>query len=140
MIVEMADLVASLTVVLKDEAELLRRRAGNNELRELVQLKLRLVGMLELAIAQHARDGGEWLTFEDDEMRRDFLELVEALNEAANANAAMLERQLEITTEMIAALAMEARRVVGRRASTYRVQGDMTPADIAPPISFNDRF
>ncbi len=140
MIVELVDLISSLTTVLAEETELLRRRADLVEIREMVLLKQRLVGLLELAIAQQIRAHGDWLSQEDQETRDNFVPLVAALNEAASENAAMLERQLEITTEMISALADEARRVVGRRASTYRAAGDMTPMDVAPPISFNTQF
>jgi flagellar biosynthesis/type III secretory pathway chaperone len=137
---DMIELMTSLTMVLTEETDQLRRQTGNNELRELASVKNRLVGMLQYELAQRERLDPEWPLQIDDQSRDTLRGVVKTLAEASAANRAVLQRQLELTSEMIDALAQEARRTSGRRASTYQADGDLTPLDLAPPISINSHY
>jgi flagellar biosynthesis/type III secretory pathway chaperone len=137
---DMIELMTSLTMVLTEESAQLRRQTTNGELRELASVKNRLVGMLQYELAQRERLDPDWAAQIDDEKREVLSRVVKTLAEASAANRAVLQRQLELTTDMIDALAQEARRTSGRRASTYQADGDLTPLDLAPPISINSHY
>lgn len=137
---DMIELMRSLTLLLTEETRQLRSHARNSELRELASVKYRLVGMLEQEVARLERVDPDWASHADEETRETWSRALATLTEASAANRAVLQRQLELTTEMIDALAQEARRTSGRRASTYRADGDLTPLDLAPPISVNSHF
>ena len=137
---DMIELMTSLTMVLTEESAQLRRQTTNGELRELASVKNRLVGMLQYELAQRERLDPDWAAQMEDEKRAALSRVVKTLAEASAANRAVLQRQLELTTDMIDALAQEARRTSGRRASTYQADGDLTPLDLAPPISINSHY
>lgn len=137
---EMIEVMTSLTAILEEETNLLRDHAGNSDLRQMAGMKNRLVGVLQRELATMERLDPNWASHLDDETYETVTHVLIALNEASAANRALLQRQLELTTEMIDALANEARKTSGRRASTYRPDGDLTPMDLSPPISINSHY
>jgi hypothetical protein len=58
-------------------------------------------------------------------------------NESVGDTARVLERQIDLSTEMMGAVAAEARRVTGSRSSIYGARGRVARSDAAAPISVN---
>jgi hypothetical protein len=52
----------------------------------------------------------------------------------------MLERQIDLSMEMMTAIAAEARRLAGNRARTYGARGDLAKMELTTPISFNGEY
>lgn len=131
------DLMASLTTVIEDEAAAIGHHANSTMLRDLVEIKQRLTGLLERELARLTRLDPHWVSALDGEDRAAAVAALDRLTAASDAGAVLVRRRLDMTGELIGALGDEARRVAGRRASTYDGDGDLTPPDAAPPISFS---
>jgi flagellar biosynthesis/type III secretory pathway chaperone len=137
---EMIDIMASLTLIMNEETARLRGQQPGLDLAELAAAKARLVGKLEEALARRNRQDPRWTDEMDSETRERLTACLADLRETSIANAAILERQIELSTGMIAAIANEARRLAGNRAYVYGARGDLAHADLATPISFNTEY
>ena len=100
-----------------------------------------------------AAQGGEGLAGQhpDAELQRRGEELDEAdrsrlsatvamLRDASAVNADVLERQIELSTELMAAIAQEAQRLMGTRKAAYGAHGGLLGMDLPAPISLNTRL
>jgi len=137
---EAIDVMASLTLIMNEETGRLRSRERGRDLAELAAAKVRLVGVLETGLARLEREQPDWAAALDEEEREALTATLLALGEASAANAAILERQIDLSIEMMGAVANEARRLANRRAATYRASGDLDNADLAAPISINTEY
>lgn len=140
MAADIIDLIVSLTMIMTEETARLQASHRDAQLSELVTVKLRLTGLLEQEMVTLNRRRPDWADQMDEEQRDRLSDALVGLSKAAAANAALLERQLELSSEMMEAFAREARRLSGKRASTYRAAGDLTPMDLATPISINSHY
>lgn len=140
MTAELIDAMQSLTALMTEESEQLVRRARVTHHEEIADAKVRLVGRIEAAVAKLKRERGDWMAELDAEERAAFLEASEALRDASTANAEILNRQIEISVEMMAAIAAEAQRVSGKRNEIYGPAGGMTGTVMPAPISINARL
>ncbi|USI72009.1 flagellar biosynthesis protein FlgN [Sphingomonas morindae] len=140
MVAELIELMHSLTLVIREETEVIEAHGRSAELRELVRVKHRLIGIVESELARRDREAPGWAQALDEADRARFLPAVEALCEASDANATLLRRRLELTGELIQAMTNEARRLSNRNRFIYGADGDMAPPTEMPPISFNNRF
>jgi len=140
MIDNLIDVIASLTLIMREETDQLTSRSKNSSLAELAAAKLRLVGVLETELARVEREEAAWIDTLDEVRREKLFATLFALGEASAANAAVLERQIDLSVELIGAIATEAKRLAGRSTTTYGARGDIAQFDPAAPISVNSRY
>jgi flagellar biosynthesis/type III secretory pathway chaperone len=140
MAADIIDIIASLTLIMEEETARLQNQQRDSDLAELVSVKLRLAGLLEQETVRLNRESSDWIDRLDEERRARLLDALVGLNRASSANATLLERQLELSSEMMEAFAREARRLAGKRASTYGAAGGLSPVDLATPISINSHY
>jgi flagellar biosynthesis/type III secretory pathway chaperone len=137
---EILDVMASLTLIMDEETQRLRGRERALELAELATAKVRLVALLEAALARCNREQPAWAEALNEEMRETLSMRLTELGRASTDNAAILERQIALSTEMMAAVANEAKRLSGNRTYTYGARGDLSQMELATPISFNTEY
>ena len=137
-IAALADTLASLTAVTADETAALLRR--DRSAHELAAAKARLVAALEAQTAALARARPDWMA-ELDPVTRDALAAqLRTLAEVSAENAQLLRRQLDLSTDLMAAIAAEAARATGARTATYGNAGALARSDRATPITLNTRL
>ncbi|MCJ8158663.1 flagellar biosynthesis protein FlgN [Sphingomonas sp. LaA6.9] len=134
------DVMASLTLIMNEETDRLRGHERALDLAELATAKVRLVGVLETELARINREQPGWTEALDDEQRDALANALIALGDASTANAAILERQIDLSAEMMGAVAAEAKRLSGSRTSTYGAQGNVSHMEMATPISINSEY
>ena len=137
---DLMDAVRSLTLIMREETERLASRGRSPELAELAAAKQRLVAILDSRTAQLTREDPEWLQSLPDEQRQELLESLGDMKEASTVNSAALQRHIQLTLEMMAAITAEARRITGARHSVYGSAGGLARIELAQPISVNGRF
>jgi len=137
---DLIDIMRSLCHLMEQESEALSLTGRMAELGETAAAKARLVGMLEAEFARLAREAPDWLETIDAGERRDLADAVEHLNDAATVNADVLERQIELSIELMAAIAQEAQRLSGKRSAAYDAGGGMAGIDLPAPIAVNTRL
>ncbi|CAA9498771.1 MAG: hypothetical protein AVDCRST_MAG31-230 [uncultured Sphingomonas sp.] len=129
------EVIGSLVAVMRDETALLQ--AGRSaEVRELAAAKLKLTARLEKLVAEAGREDANW--------RERMLEadsglaaLVRELQVAAAENGRMLQRRIELSRELLDAIAAEAKRLGGNRSETYAATGGVRRTELPAPISIN---
>ncbi|MFD2577980.1 hypothetical protein ACFSTD_03740 [Novosphingobium colocasiae] len=72
--------------------------------------------------------------------REAFTTALGELRAASMVNAALLERHIELSAELMDAIAAEAKRATGSRAYAYGASGTLARADLTTPISLNGEF
>lgn len=137
---EMIEIITSLSIVMREETARLEGREKALDLAELAGAKARLVGSLEEVLARRNREDPQWTDKMEAEERAHLGETLRDLREASEANAAILERQIELSSEMMSAIAGEAKRLSGNRTYTYGSSGDISRLDLTTPISFNTQY
>lgn len=140
MAAELIDLVRSLTAIMEEETARLRSTHRSPDLVELALAKAKLVTSLDAATSRLDRGNSEWLAALEPEMRDDLIEALRALKDASAPNQAALERQIELSTELLAAVAAEAKRLSGNRHMVYGAAGGLSQIELATPISINSQF
>ncbi len=135
------DAMLSLTALMEEESEKLALNPYLPELPEIAAAKLRLAGQIEAAFARLKREAPEdWAAELDPEARERLAEASRCLRDASRVNAQILARQIELSVDMMAAIAAEAQRVTGSRSSTYGACGGLSGMDAPAPISINARL
>lgn len=136
----MIDIMTSLTDIMKEESELLRGRERAPSLPELAAAKARLVGQLDELLARRNRLQANWLEALDAEEQAALKHCLSQLQAASALNRDILERQMELTSELLGAITQEARRIAGNRTFTYGAEGHLAKAEAPTPISFNSEY
>lgn len=137
---ELIDLMRSLTTIMQEETAKLRSPGPHADLSELAGAKIRLVAALEARTAELARTQPDWVEKLDPDLRDDLAAALVDLRDVSAINAEVLERQIDLSSEMMAAVAAEARRVAGTHSTTYGAAGGVFRTDMAAPISVNARL
>jgi flagellar biosynthesis/type III secretory pathway chaperone len=140
MIDNLIDVVASLTLIMQEETARLAAHAPNSSLAELAAAKQRLVSQLEADLAKIERQRGDWMETITEAQRETLFTTLYALGEASATNAATLERQIDLSVELIGAITSEAKRLAGRTTTTYGARGNIAMFDPAAPISVNSEY
>ncbi|HWW65191.1 MAG TPA: flagellar biosynthesis protein FlgN [Sphingomonadaceae bacterium] len=140
MIDNLIDIISSLTLIMEEETARLTARDRGRDLAELAAAKLRLVGVLEAELARFEREQDGWADRLDQTTHDRLFKTLFALGEASTANAGVLERQIDLSVEMIGAIASEAKRLAGRSTTTYGARGCLSLFDPATPISINSEY
>ena len=134
---ELLDLVQSLTLLIGEESDLLARPGGYRRIGELATAKGRVVAALETRLARNDRETPGWQATLDPDTRTALATASEALMQAARANAVVLERQIALSDELLAAIAQEAQRRTGATATAYGAGGLLWNTEQAAPIAIN---
>jgi flagellar biosynthesis/type III secretory pathway chaperone len=141
MITQLVDAMISLTSLMEEESERLVRTPYLPELGEIADAKLRLAGRIEAEIARMKREHpDDWLETLDPEARAVLSDASRGLRDASIVNSKILSRQIELSSEMMAAIAAEAQRLTGSRSTTYSACGGLSGIDAPAPISVNARL
>ncbi|MCD2317082.1 flagellar protein FlgN [Sphingomonas sp. IC-11] len=140
MIEELLDNMSSLTAIMEEESDRLVAPGRVPDLSEMAVAKNRLVGLLEAKLAQLSRERADWMELLDEADRSRLAAAVAVLRDASLVNADVLERQIELSTELMAAIAQEAQRLMGTRQATYGAHGGLLGMDLPAPISLNARL
>jgi flagellar biosynthesis/type III secretory pathway chaperone len=137
MIAELVDIVESLADIMEEESQRLIGSDRGRSQPALVDAKLRLVAALEIRVAQLARRGSDWPATLPVDERATLLAALARLRDAAAPNARTLERQIDLSREMMGVVAAEAQRLSGNRSATYGARGSLAQAELPTPISVN---
>jgi flagellar biosynthesis/type III secretory pathway chaperone len=137
---QLIEAMNSLTAIMEEESAKLARTPYLPELSEIANAKLRLTGRIEAEVARLKRENDNWLQDADEETRGKLADASRALRDASSVNARILERQIEISVDMMAAIAAEAQRATGSRSATYGATGGMGGMNAPAPISVNARL
>lgn len=140
MAAEIIDLMRSLTNIMDDETLSLAEPGRTSGVAELAAAKGRLVAQLETELVRLRRETPDWLELIAPEVRAQLAEASAALRDASTVNARALERQIELSVEMMAAIAAEAQRVTGKRSASYGANGALAGMSLPTPISINARL
>lgn len=137
MIDDLIDIIDSLALIMAEETDALSGSGRHPQQRELVDAKLRLVAALEVRVSQIARGDIDWLENLDVTTRALLLQRLARLRDAAEPNARLLARQIDLSTEMMGVVANEAIRIAGKRGVTYGAGGGLARTYVSTPISIN---
>ncbi len=140
MAAELIDLMRSLTNIMEDESLLLVSPGRMAGVAELAAAKGRLVGQMEAELVRLSREAPDWLELISDETRGQLSEAARALQDASTVNVQVLERQIELSVDMMAAIAAEAQRATGKRNTAYGACGGMAGMSLPAPIAINARL
>lgn len=140
MITDLLDTMTSLTALMEEESEMLARSVRAPELPEIASAKLRLSGRIEADVTRLTRETPDWMDTLDAEARDALAQASMALRDASIVNAQILSRQIELSIEMMGAIANEAKRLTGSRSATYGAGGGLFGTDGPAPISINTRL
>ncbi|QAY76634.1 flagellar biosynthesis protein FlgN [Sphingosinicella sp. BN140058] len=140
MVSELVDLVKSLAALMREETELLRSGARSAGIHEIAGAKARLVGALEARTTELDRSDANWLEALEEEPKAELIEALGELKDASGPNAEALSRQIDLTTEMMAAVTAEAKRIIGTRHSVYGARGNLSRLELPTPISHNSHY
>lgn len=136
-IADLLDTMLSLTMLMEEESEALAIRGHHPQLAEIAAAKARLVGVLELRGSQLARDHPGWMEELPADARAELAQASRTLHAASVVNADVLARQIELSSEMMAAVATEVQRLSGTSSTTYGAHGGVWQVEQATPISVN---
>ncbi len=140
MTAQLIDAMISLTALMEDESEKLARKAYIPELGEIAAAKLRLTGRIEADFARLKRESADWAEKLDEEARTRLSDASRNLRDASAVNQQILSRQIELSVDMMGAIAAEAQRLTGTRSTTYGACGGLGGMDAPAPISVNARL
>lgn len=140
MIESLLDISGSLSRLMHEEGSALLQHGRCAEHEQIVAAKRRLVGLLDGEIARLNRENPDWLEQLDEDAAAALRTAVGDLSEAASSNARIVDRQLSLSSEMIAAVAAEARRLSGNRGFSYLETGGMMLREGTSPISINTQL
>lgn len=136
---DLIDLFGSLASISEEET-LLLTHGRRGAITELVQAKARLAGAVDTEVARLDRTSPGWRDALAPETRAQLVELAGRLRDICAANGAALKRQIDLSDEMMAEIAADARRRHGSGSAAYGASGAMAGAGVAVPISVNASF
>ncbi|MFV0623361.1 hypothetical protein ACBY01_05015 [Sphingomonas sp. ac-8] len=140
MIADILDTVLSLTALMDEESDKLVAPGLHRDLAECSAAKVRLVSELEAQMARRNRENPGWLQELEPDARHQFAAAIAGLLDASATNAEVLSRQIELSTELITAVASEVQRLTGTGSATYGAHGGLFQQAQATPISLNTRL
>lgn len=140
MTAHLLDIIASLTALMEEESDMLAAPGLHPQLGECSAAKVALVAALEAHSAQLDRERSGWMEALGPDTRTRMLAAIAGLHDASVVNAEVLGRQIELSTEMLTAVAAEVQRVTGTSSATYGAHGGLFQTAQATPISLNARL
>lgn len=140
---DLIETLYALVRLMEEESERLAATGPEPGLAELAQAKIRLTDRLDLLCARLTEESGpgtDWMATLEDEERARLAEASAALREAATVNSAVLERQIDLSAELLREVGREMERLTGRRSTTYGRHGGLHSRDSRAPLSINRKY
>ncbi len=137
MIAALLDIARSLAQIMDDETAQLAQTARLGDHAALGQAKQVLAGQLEAEFVKLDALGPDWPNRLSGDEQADLATTIGELIAVAEVNAAMLQRQLDLSSDLLAALTREARRASGHGGIVYAASGTLSTAEGAGPIALN---
>lgn len=137
---ELIDTLYALVRLMEEESERLAETGPTPALHELAQAKIRLTDRLDGLSARMAREQADWLERLGGEERARLAEASAALRDAALVNSDVLERQIDLSAELLREVGRELERLSGRRSTVYGRQGAIHTRDSRAPLSINRKY
>lgn len=137
---DLVEAMQSLAMLMDEENAALEQVGHLEHLQTLVAAKLRLVSNVEAMLVRAHREQPDWIAQLDEEERQEFRARVESLMNIAQQNATILQRQIDVSNDLINAIAVEARRLNGSRSTTYTAHGGLARSDGVAPIAVDSGF
>lgn len=137
MIDELIDTVRSLNALMREETEILLSSGSRRDVEEIAGAKLRLTAILETQMVALGREDDAWRDTLEPEARAALAEALDEMQSVSAENAQVLFRQIELSRDMMDAIADEAKRLSGTRSQTYGASGGLFQLDQTTPISVN---
>lgn len=137
---ELVEAMQSLAMLMDEENAALGQVGRLEHMETLVAAKLRLVSNVEATLVRLNREQPGWIEQLDDEERQEFRALVESVLEISQRNGETLQRQIDISNDLIDAIASEARRLNGSRSATYTANGALSKTAGVAPISVDSGY
>jgi hypothetical protein len=143
-IASILDTINALICIIEEESETLAltgyTQSTQGNIAELALAKARLAGRLEHLTVQLQRENPYWMKTLPDEMRADMTAAYRDLHNASVVNADILERQIDLSSDMLAAVGHEIERLTGHGSTTYSARGKVRRSKSRPPLSINTRL
>lgn len=136
----LVDTLHSLVAVMEEESELLSLHGPVEPSMELARAKIRLAARLDEVSARLYRRDADWLAALDPDMRAELAEAYQDMHTASVVNSDILERQIEISTQMLETVGREIERMTGHGSKTYGAGGKIRRGRKKPPLSINTRL
>lgn len=137
---ELIGTMYALIDIMAQESEALAAAGRHTGLAELARAKLRLVAHMDQVTAKLGRGSDDWIEALEGGERDSFAKASEALFQAARTNSTVLERQIDLSSEMLHTVGLELERLTGRRSTTYSRLGDVRRAQTKMPLTINQRY
>lgn len=137
---ELIDTLYALVRLMEEESERLAETGPTPALHELAQAKIRLTDRLDALSARMTRERADWLDRLEGEERTRLAEASAALRDAAVVNSDVLERQIDLSAELLREVGRELERLSGRRSTVYGRQGAIHTRDSRAPLSINRKY
>jgi flagellar biosynthesis/type III secretory pathway chaperone len=131
------DTIASLVRLMQEESAVLQSAGPRHDIDAIAGAKLRLTAALEADLALLGREQPDWHDALPAEGRAALAADMAELRTVSEANATILRRQIELSRELMDAIAAEAKRLAGSRTQTYGASGGIFCVDGSMPISIN---
>ena len=131
------DCLKSLMVVMRQETECLLNPSRSNELQELVAAKQRLAGQLAEEAARLAREGAMQVETEGEDSADSLPALIASLEEVSKENMEALQRQIDLSDDMMRAVIHQVQRSCGSGRATYGATGSIGGNRPPGPVSIN---
>lgn len=137
---QLVDTICAMIAVMEEESETLALHGPVESIAELAQAKARLAARMEEQLARMNRHNPHWHKDIDDDARRKLGDTYSDLHSACAVNSEILERQIDLSTEMLCAVGKEIERLTGHNATTYGRGGKVRRGQGKPPLSVNTRM
>ena len=137
MIDKLRDTVGSLVRLMREESAVLQSAGPRHDIEAIAGAKLRLTATLETELAALQREQPEWQNGLADEDSVALAADMAELRAVSEENATILRRQIELSRDLMDAIAAEAKRLAGSRTQTYGASGGIFRIDGSMPISIN---
>lgn len=134
------DLIRSLADLMREETDALTAGGLAQSLGELAAAKLRLTTALERELALLDREQPSWKGSLTPESRAQLAQAFGDLCAAAQDNARVLARHIDLSRDLLDAVAAEASRMAGNRQETYGAEGDVKRIEAPQPLAVNTRL
>lgn len=135
MSVTMIETMEGLTLLMDEECVMLGGADGHARIAELAAAKQKLTARLESQIAFHDREQPRWR----EQLSPEMSHVIRRMQDAAARNARILRRQIELSQDLLEAIALEAQRLAGLRVDTYGDGGAVSRFNQPAPMTINAR-
>lgn len=129
--------VESLIAIMEAETAALALPDWDKGLAELAAAKLRLTGTLEAQAAALSREQPDWLDAVVTQGAGELGHALDRLRTTAETNARVIGRQIDLSRDLLDAVADEARRIAGTRQDVYGAEGSLTRTVDPAPVAVN---